>query len=837
MNKLLIALVLSASIGLAACGGGAGTADAPQGAQSSGTTNPGSGGGPAAATPPGAAPAPLADSPMQPPVGGTPTPTTTGAPAQPQGTLSNWSDPATWGGQLPGPAAAVIVPAGRTVLLDQDATVAGLTVEGELRFADKDIALTTGHVLVQGSGVLRIGDEARPYVRQALITLTGPSSTQNIDGMGTKFIGAGSGGRIDMHGETRRMPWTKLAAALPAGATTIQVLDATGWRVGDSIVIAAGSVEPDEAEVRSIASITGTSIGLDRPLQFARVGTVQTIDQRSVDLRSEVGLLSRNIVIQGDAASENTRFGGHVMIMAGGKATIDGVEFRHMGQFDRLGRYPFHWHLVGDASGQYLRNSAINGSIQRGIVVHGTQGALVSGNVVYDTVGHNIVAENDASFNNLFQSNLAVRNRIAVFKEPTLATQRDNEVANYWIKSARNTLIGNSAAGSSGSGFWYDHVADGPTTFRGNVAHAAAGRGVNMDFNRESGLLVERAPASEQEDLNPIPLDFSDSTFFHNAVGLWPSEGGRQNFRNFVLADQAGFPMVLEGAFYTLTDMLFVGSTREKNPAFVLPPVHVQYSTTATLVRPTFANFGALELISVNDIFVPWQADLSLRDVRFVNSDPRQASLPLEATNSAVIEFLDDSYMPKGFYAGLPQLVGQGAARVSIGAGEDAISAYRGTRFQHALLSLAYGGRIQTPNSMLVRSDGLRYGEPFELGYEVIFDGGFGYQLEAAPAVAEFALFLNLQTNDAPIVRSSGAPGVLASMPVSRAPSGVFFSAQLDEGARGYGDYAAPKERDRLSAASSLPDFKASPTGRYFYDANTHQLHVLASERWVVIRP
>ena len=37
---------------------------------------------------------------------------------------------------------------------------------------------------------------------------------------------------------------------------------------------------------------------------------------------------------------------------------VEGVEFNRMGQHMTLARYPIHWHLVGDAKGQYIKNAS-----------------------------------------------------------------------------------------------------------------------------------------------------------------------------------------------------------------------------------------------------------------------------------------------------------------------------------------------------------------------------------------------------------------------------------------------------------------------------------------------
>src|SRR5581483_8497696 len=46
------------------------------------------------------------------------------------------------------------------------------------------------------------------------------------------------GGALNLHGD-RTNSWTKLSSTVNAGATSIQVLNAAGWRVGDEIVLAS----------------------------------------------------------------------------------------------------------------------------------------------------------------------------------------------------------------------------------------------------------------------------------------------------------------------------------------------------------------------------------------------------------------------------------------------------------------------------------------------------------------------------------------------------------------------------------------------------------------------
>ena len=91
-----------------------------------------------------------------------------------------------------------------------------------------------------------------------------------------------------------------------------------------------------------------------------------------MDERGEVGLMSRNIVVQASPDADKTLFGGHIMAMIGSKMFVEGVELNRMGQNMRLARYPIHWHLIGDAKGQYIKNSAVDDTDSRCVTVHGT---------------------------------------------------------------------------------------------------------------------------------------------------------------------------------------------------------------------------------------------------------------------------------------------------------------------------------------------------------------------------------------------------------------------------------------------------------------------------------
>src|SRR5213079_3077596 len=392
---------------------------------------------------------------------------------------SRWSDPATWPGRkVPVAGDKVTIEKGKDVVLDvRPPALNGLTIEGKLSFADnKDLELTTEWVMVHGE--LEIGTEARPHTRKATITLTDNVKGEDIGvpaaTVASERVDRGimiMGGTLNLHGDQKHT-WTKLANTATAGSTSIQVLDASGWRAGDEVVLASTDFDPRQAERRTIVAIKGNTITLDRTLEYMHFGKM-TFD---VDERGEVAMLTRNIVLQASAdAAEPPFFGGHVMAMGASKMFVEGVEFNRMGQNMTLARYPIHWHLVGDAKGQYIRNAAFHDTYNRCVTVHGTNFLHVENNVTYNTVGHCFFLEDGAEHGNEFVHNLAIQTKCHTSK-PCVPTNlaasgetrngtngqqskdvllpSDNTAASFWITNPDNTYRDNVAAGSDANGFW-----------------------------------------------------------------------------------------------------------------------------------------------------------------------------------------------------------------------------------------------------------------------------------------------------------------------------------------------------------------------------------------------
>jgi cell migration-inducing and hyaluronan-binding protein len=554
--------------------------------------------------------------------------------AAPAAKATRWSDPATWPNKkVPAAGDKVTIESGKDVILDvSPPALGGVTINGKLSFANTaDLELTTEWIMVHGE--LAIGTEAAPHTRKATITLADNVKDEEMMGMGDRGIML-SGGTLNLHGN-RKNTWTKLAATAEAGSNSIQVLNAAEWRVGDEIVLASTDFNPRQAERRTISAISGNTITLDRKLEFMHFGKI-TFD---VDERGEVGLLTRNIKIQASPDAEQTFLGGHIMAMVTSKLFIEGVELNRMGQNLQLARYPIHWHLVGDAKGQYIRNAAIHDTYNRCVTVHGTNDVRVENNVTYNTVGHCFFLEDGIEHGNEFVHNLAIQTKCHTSRPcvpTTLAASgesiarangqaskdvllpSDNTVASYWITNPDNTFRDNVAAGSDSNGFWMslpehpngafqDTDASKATwprrtpirEFKGNVAHSNYDSFMfdrHINANNTFGVTGDSHWARENPaDANSKRLEtlIEDLTAYKNRNGAIWGRGEMHIFRNVKLADNAiGYTHAAGfggGDPFTsrVVDSLFVGETENiGNPR---TPAEIAYGRS--LPKPELPDF------------------------------------------------------------------------------------------------------------------------------------------------------------------------------------------------------------------------------------------------------
>jgi cell migration-inducing and hyaluronan-binding protein len=370
----------------------------------------------------------------------------------------------------------LLIAKGRSVLVDANVDIGKLIINGSLACPETgDFTIKTTGIVVSGEGaVLNCGTESRRFLGRLHLALKGglfesihgsKSSDRNVLVM--------NGGMLRLFGENRKAPWVRLGATAPAGADRLEMSSPVDWKSGEELAIAPSNYRPIEAERVQVREVVneGRTVLLQQPLKFAHWGELQNYQGRvswQVDERAEVAHLSRNIVVSslGEVETMNA-MGGHVMIMQGASAYVDGVEFFRMGRMGEMARYPFHWHRAGDVKGQFIRNSSVHESFQRCITVHGTMNAEVHNNVCFDHFGHGLFLEDGNETGNRITNNLVMLSKRppkgrhlleSDINDASTSQDRFPGPASFWISHPQNTVTGNVAAGSQGTGFWMSFV-------------------------------------------------------------------------------------------------------------------------------------------------------------------------------------------------------------------------------------------------------------------------------------------------------------------------------------------------------------------------------------------
>jgi cell migration-inducing and hyaluronan-binding protein len=385
--------------------------------------------------------------------------------------------------RLPAAGADFNVLPGERLIINTNADLGIVNIQGQVLCpASGSYVLRAQGILVEGTNSLfECGNATSRFGGSLVIRLKGgrelvtamPSPDHTHPPMGERAFAAMHGGTIRLYGNGRKSGWQRISGTVLRGSSTLVLsTPATDWAAGDRIALGPTSYNFAEAEERLITSVSadGRTVQVDRPFSFDHYGLTQTYSnaRRSwkLDERAEVANLTRNIRIEPDGADADldaASIGGHVMVMRSAFAYLDGIELVRMGQMGKMGRYPFHWHLAGAVPGQFIRNSSIRNSYQRCVSVHGTHEALVENNVCFNHFGHGFFLEDGNEINNQIIGNLTILSKripparallTSDYVSPGLDLTRFSPPGAFWISHPQNTVRGNVASGSQGTGFW-----------------------------------------------------------------------------------------------------------------------------------------------------------------------------------------------------------------------------------------------------------------------------------------------------------------------------------------------------------------------------------------------
>uniref|UniRef100_A0A8C3BJV4 G8 domain-containing protein n=1 Tax=Cairina moschata TaxID=8855 RepID=A0A8C3BJV4_CAIMO len=416
-----------------------------------------------------------------------------------------------------------------------DSAARSLTLETRLLLRDR---LRSEHIVrlgyrqpwalvgILGGDALSTAEDKREYHGSGTTGLA-VAQREFLTYDGTRFTVTAFSGWI------KGVPHNGFKVEVSKGIILHLVDDVRSWLPGDRIVIASTDYSMHQAEEFNLLpcpECKNNQVKIDGSPLYLHIGEV--ID--GIDMRAEVGLLTRNILIQGEMEDscygQNQcqffsfdTFGGHIKILRNFSSVhMSGVELKNMGQ-QILGSYPVHFHMAEDVDERggydrptYLDNLAIHHCFSRCVAIHGTHGLLVKDTIGYDTLGHCFFLEDGTEQRNTFYHNLGLLTRSGTIlpsdrNEAMCLAIRSHVYGNYipvpstdcmavstfWIANPNNNLIGNAAAGAQDVGIWYifHRVPTGQSEGRypeGQAEHTPLGVFYNnrVHSNFKAGLFI-----------------------------------------------------------------------------------------------------------------------------------------------------------------------------------------------------------------------------------------------------------------------------------------------------------------------------------------------------------
>ncbi len=431
-----------------------------------------------------------------------------------------WSSPETWeGDKVPAAGAQVWVLQEHEVLYDRDSEeiIRSIQVSGTLKFAtDRKTRLDVGLIRIEdldefsesGFDCLHVPDASpdaegpgpieqgvTPPASRAALEIGRPESPlpaehtamirlHYIEGMDKETCPAivCCGGRMDLHGAPLERTWVKLPfqSARVGEARVVMPAKLDGWKVGDRVIVTGttrqqgylgtrrgvsrndaeagdNSVSDNPTTEERIITAMRPWRGLDSEYQIVHLDKPFEFDHFAADNhRAEVANLSRNVIIE-SADPDGVR--GHTMYHADSAGSISYAEFRHLGKRDVLGKYPIHYHLVGNTMrGSSLTGASVWDSHNRMITIHGTQYLVVKDCVGYKSIGHGFFLEDGTEVFNILDRNLAVQ-ALGGKPLPQQVLPYDRNLGSgFWWANSLNTFTRNCAVECDEDGFRFETV-------------------------------------------------------------------------------------------------------------------------------------------------------------------------------------------------------------------------------------------------------------------------------------------------------------------------------------------------------------------------------------------
>eukprot|EP00775_Hariotina_reticulata_P004484 gene4484-4738_t len=275
------------------------------------------------------------------------------------------------------------------------------------------------------------------------------------------------------------------------------------WQAGDDVLLVTTAWKDELSSQNEVLRI------IDISSDGKVIKTRQRLQHNHYagEYQAEVALLSRRILFTTDDRSFNPSISkGELLGVTGWAIGLNQSTDMVCG-----GKYPIHFHLVGDTSNAFVKNTVFYNSNWRCVTLHATNGVYLYGNIGFNVFGHCFYLEDGVEERNVLEHNLAAfihPLQMAGFKVGFMGTDRfangglfdptDSAAAGFYALNKHNTWLNNAASGGF-SGFTFPRapraikesqnakMADGMrpfnpskrpfVLFKGNTAHSSGWAG------------------------------------------------------------------------------------------------------------------------------------------------------------------------------------------------------------------------------------------------------------------------------------------------------------------------------------------------------------------------
>ena len=502
----------------------------------------------------------------------------------------NWSSAATWSGNRT-PTANDVVSIGAGTVVTYDVTMANtdavktvaIQPGGKLIFrTDVSTTLYVTNLLVLEGGELDVGTAANPVATNVTASIIFPNkpidTTNDPLQYGDGLIALG---KVTMYGAVKSS-FIRLAAEAMAGATTLTLSEgATGWRVGDKLVvpdskqwaIQSESYVP-EYEEATIAAISGDgrTITLAAPLQFNHPGARN--GDGVLEFLPVIGNRTRNVTVRSESAT-GTR--GHAMFTWHADVDVRYASFAGLGRttidpIDAVtnvdGRFPVQFaNVMGPQSTPangyqytFIGNAVFcpmpNNRFKWGVTVNNSHYGLIQDNFIYNWGGAGFVALKGNESYNVIDHNFVERGIGEGDKDG-----KGNEGVAFWFRGFNNYVrnniganyVGNTPEAAYGYKFW--------GTYLGNVRipnYKGADTSISGQYTIKDGNSM---PLLEFSGNEAFGVENALTFYWLNTLDTVPQNGPASTVSNFT-----GWHVSRYGFYgYNLSNVTFDGFTIRGN--------------------------------------------------------------------------------------------------------------------------------------------------------------------------------------------------------------------------------------------------------------------------------